>query len=530
MTLSGLVAFWALMITAYSVLPEYWKFKLKAFVGLIPTVVAFLTSSALVSYSMMIGERGPTIAMQGREFTIFPMWLQIAAYIVLFLYVLWLVRQLRKSKVTAGNLLRFQQLLSSLATNKQFDLIATVLKDNARRLAQIYDHKPIWHCIIKTRKETKDTTLPPALRPGPTELQNRVSEVFAQTISERELTEYLVEHDVSVPLLIVQVAEDKVSTFDLENYLHFVLGLLISNPTSELCRQIEQHQNIDWTGRRDFQSSQLLKFLFEDAHMAEKHTIWKPVGDYVLRYLQGQSGSIDDEYNRVTSYEAIKRERFTDPVFVGLEYFDFMIKEALIQKLEYHMWLYYLRYWTEQIVSKLEYDPDEWQRGYREFPTRYTFLLYEIIHYQLGWFDFAFDNKLDIKIKQMKSDEKSSILRCAAQCPANSLCLICESDQLPDSYKSSLTKPWWDTYFKLKSYYSGKYSEHAASFLEIMINEVAGDIFKGAFRSSLSLPLLGSITGGLNDVDIALEYVDSVTYNDIATKMKQLAQKYGYMP
>ena len=114
MTLSGLVTFWALMITAYSVLPEYWKFKLKAFVELKWTVLAFVVSSALVSGSMLMSESGWIIAINGWILTIIPTYLQITAYTVLFLYVLLIAYQLQQSRVSP----LYQTSLFSLATRK----------------------------------------------------------------------------------------------------------------------------------------------------------------------------------------------------------------------------------------------------------------------------------------------------------------------------------------------------------------------------------------------------------------------------
>jgi len=63
-----------------------------------------------------------------------------------------------------------------------------------------------------------------------------------------------------------------------------------------------------------------------------------------------------------------------------------------------------------------------------------------------------------------------------------------------------------------------------------LINEIKGDIFQGAFQSSLSLPLLAIIASGLKDVDIALGWVDHKTYNDRVAEMKQLEQELGHVP
>lgn len=524
MTLSGLVTFWALIVAAYSVLPEYWKFKLKAFVGLTPAVFAFIISSALVSLSMFVDEIGLTISIRGCQFTVTPVWMQISAYIVLFLFVLWVMWQLQKSRVTSGNLLRLRQFLTSLTVNKQFNLIAAILKDNIPVLTKIYDHRPFWRRALKSKGNVQDDSMP-FLSVKPTEHQEKVLGVLEQIMSDKELTEFLVGYDVNVLLLVVEAAEDK--AYEVMDYLHSMLDLLIRKPNSELYREVFKHQNIDYTGKRDLKDSKILSFLFGDTERAKKWWVWKPIGEYIFRYLHDRPGGIEDEYNREANYytDLHGTERYSDPVFVGLEYFDFMVKEALIQSTEWHMWLYYLRYWVEEIVGKLSYNPDEWQKGNWEYPTKYAFLLYKIIHYQLKWFDFALKSNLNIKLENLAAYDNSNILKCASQCLANCLHLIATSE-LPDSYKRSLITPWWNNYFMLKSSNKGNYSDYADFLLQTMITEVGGDIMQGAFRrgfeKGVSLHLLGGLVSSLTHVDEVL--VDHKTYSDRLADMKGLVQ------
>lgn len=154
--LTGLITFWALMIAAYSILPEYWKFKLKAFVGITGTVLAFIFSSILVSWSMLLGENGFLVPLGGEySIVILPAYLEIAAYIVLTLYVLSIFLLLKYSRVTKRNLSRFQELVSSLIVNRQTDLLSTVLRDNSEKLAIIYDSS-----IIKKGGKKATTDLP----------------------------------------------------------------------------------------------------------------------------------------------------------------------------------------------------------------------------------------------------------------------------------------------------------------------------------------------------------------------------------
>jgi hypothetical protein len=523
--LTGLITFWALMIAAYSILPEYWKFKLKAFVGMAWTALAFGFSSILVFWSMLVGENGFLVPL-GRDYSIviFPAHLEIAAYIVLSLYVLSVFLLLKYSRVTTRNLSRFQELVSSLIVNRQTDLLSTVLRDNSERLALIYDSS-----IIKKGSKKATTGLSAIFPSEPTELEATISGLFDRIISDEELTRSLVRYDVIVPLMIIKVADNRISAFDLEQYLHFVLKLLISEPGSALYREIQSHQNWgDWARSRDFKGSILLEFLFQDANRAKRLATWKPIGEYVLRYLHDRPGGRDDEYNNEASYftEPLGKEKFSNPIFVGLEYFDFMVKEAIIQRIEWHMWLYYLRYWVEKIVLKIEHKPDEWQKGYWEYPTKYAFFLYKFVHYQLDWLHFALDNKMEIRIQQGGPHDNSNILKCTAQCIANSLRLICESDKLPDKYKHSLTTPWWDIYFKMKNSNLLNYSDYAEFLLSTIYSEINGDLMQGAFESKPSPRLLGSIVSSLASFDKALGWFNQNTYKERLKELQALVQEH----
>jgi len=287
LTLSGLITFWALIVAAYSVLPEYWKFKLNAFVGLAPAIFAFIISSALVSLSMLVEETGFTISIQGWQFTVTSVFMQISSYIVLFLFVLWVIWQLQKSKVTIGNLSRLRQLLTSLTVNKQFNLVAAILKENIPVLTKIYDHKPFWRQAIKSKRDVQSDNKT-FLNIKSTANQEKVLGVLEQIMFDEELTEFLVGYDVSILLLVVEAAEDKAC--DEKEYLNSVLELLIRKPNSELYKEIYSHQNTAYTGKRDLTDSKILSFLFKDTEKAKKWWVWKPIGEYVLRYLHDRPG------------------------------------------------------------------------------------------------------------------------------------------------------------------------------------------------------------------------------------------------
>ena len=513
MDLTGLITFWALVLAAYAVLPEYWKFRIKAFIGLrgaiLSTGIALLLSLCFVSWSMFMEDGNWKIGIQ------------IAAFFVLLLYVAFLVIKLFLGKLTKDNLQRFRELVSSLSINRQYEILTKVIKSNIEYLPVIYNYKPRPRRLLPFKKsKLEDEALPRQPRPI-AKYQEEVLKFVDQIISDPSFTAFVVNYDIDTPLSLIETCENQM--YGVTEYLDTVLESLMSNPDSQLYREIQRNQNIDWMGRREFGNSRLLKFLFGNAELAKKRSIWKPIGDCVIRFLHDNPGDSEDIYNKEASYytDSSTTDRFSDPVFVGLEFFDFMVKEALLQRVSWHMWLYYFHHWTREIIDKVHYDPDEWERGYWEYPTRYAFLLYRVVDYQLRWFECAQKNKLDISLEKGETAINANILQSTAKCLAYCLRSICECKELPDKFKRSLLTLWWNHYFELEIWKKSNYPQYAQFMLKTLVTEV-----EGTYRKDKSFPLLGCIVSGLTHVDEIKEWVDDQTYKDRLLDMKQLLQQH----
>lgn len=510
MDLTGLVTFWSLVLAAYAVLPEYWKLRIKAFIGprgvISSTTVALLSSLSLVSWSMFMGGDGWKVIVQ------------IAAFLVLLFYVAFLVIGLFRGRVTKNNLQRCRELVSSLSTSRQYEVLTKLLRDNIKYLPMIYNHKPRpGRPLLFKNGEPAIKELPWQLAPAPI-YQEEVVKFVDQIISDNGFTTFVLDYDIDIPLSLIETCESEIS--GVSEYLNTILECLISKPGSQLYKEVQRNQNLDYTGRRLFNNSRLLKFLFGDAELASKRAIWKPVGDYVLRFICNRPGGPNDEYNRAEIYysDPLTPDRFSCPVFVGLEFFDFMVKEALLQQVKWHMWLYYFRNWTKEMVEKVYYNPDEWERGYWEYPTRYAFLLYTMVDYQLGWFDCALENGLNISLEKGDIDINANILQSTAVCLACCLRTICECDQLTDRFKRSLLALWWKRYFKLNGG-RNNYAEYAQFMLKSLVGEV-----EDTSRKQVSFPLLGCMISGLTHVDRVV--VNQETYGNRLSDMKQLLQQH----
>jgi len=517
LNLAGLITFWALVIAAYAVLPQYWKFRIKAFVGpglaIISTCLAILLSLWLVSWSMFMEEGNCKI------------WTQIGAFLVLFLYIALVVLTLFRGRVTRNNINRFRELISSLSVSQQYEILTAAIRDNISHLTEIYDYTPNSRRLPWFRKQKQERKGALPLYQSPSKYQEEVDRLADQVITDLDFTKFVITYDINTPLAFIETFETKVT--GVAEYLDIILELLISDSGSKLYREIQRHQNIGRGRRRTIGTSRLLRFLFEDAELARKRAIWKPIGDSVMRFLHARPGGLDDIYNKEANYytDSFTTDKFSDPVFIGLEFFDFMVKEALLQSVKWHMWLYYLHHWTKEIVAKVSYDSTEWERGYWEYPTRYTFLLYRVISYQLEWFDCAREHDLNIGLEKGDIDINANILQSAAKCLSYCLHTISECKELPDKFKQSLFTLWWNNYFELDISNKNNYQHYAQSILESIITEV-----EGGYVSKTSFPLLGCLTSGLTHVDEIKEWVNSDTYKDRLSDMKTLLQRHVLSP
>ncbi|EPJ7087001.1 hypothetical protein NK529_001360, partial [Citrobacter amalonaticus] len=170
---------------------------------------------------------------------------------------------------------------------------------------------------------------------------------------------------------------------DRDEYNTNFFTYLICNPNSIMYRELRDNQNRSHTGEYALdESNALLNFYLNDIRTAISIGIWKPVGDYVVSYIKKQKGN-SNFYNQPDNYFSSSDERWECPIFVGLVFFDVMISTAIFKRSKDHMWLMYYRYFLEGIIESHETSEDIDIN--REFPTRFDYLIYELIHNCNTW-------------------------------------------------------------------------------------------------------------------------------------------------
>jgi hypothetical protein len=159
---------------------------------------------------------------------------------------------------------------------------------------------------------------------------------------------------------------------------------LIADRTSILYWEIKNNQN--QSGHRYYipEANRLLWHIFHDAHVAEKLGVWQPIGEQMIAELDRLHLNTDEDRYNDPLGEYRERDQWKCPLYIGIRFFDIMVSEALGQNIQWHMWLYYFTHITEGICRNYHLDPQKADPD-AEFPTPYSFLLYEMISTLRNW-------------------------------------------------------------------------------------------------------------------------------------------------
>jgi hypothetical protein len=182
------------------------------------------------------------------------------------------------------------------------------------------------------------------------------------------------------------ISDDSLEDFPQQEVAHRYLRTQLTTENSLLYRNLEHNTESDSLyGYRINDENRLVHALFSDFERAEDLNVYKPIGDKTRELIREQRREEFDKYNdqQLTDTRIQDDFIFRDPIFVGIQFFDLMVKEAFHQEVEWHVWLSYYESFTREICRNYEItqysDPDA------EWPNDYSRLLYEMNSNMLDW-------------------------------------------------------------------------------------------------------------------------------------------------
>jgi hypothetical protein len=415
MTLDGLLAVLALTAAIYALIPPVPRLRVRLALWVqLPLAVAALLIVLYLELFDTVGQPCPSrIGRVCEQLTIAPEGTfrpnQLAFLVVLaWMLLAWAIHKV--ARPGAGALVAIRRLADRLIYEQRFAELIDFIEPYLPFIGRTADRKLPLQRLSAQLEEWRGEGLVATWRailnqpdPKPTaglsawrKLLPVIGKLGRWTPSQRQAEE--AAHDLlrllfTTPALRRFIVESRpyfalpllmVRTYERADFFDAYMKDLAASPSSALFQELEQNQNFANGHRYALpERNRLLWFLLADAERAEELSAWKPVGDYMLKLLRtGDGPGYLEHLNR--SPEGFEAERWHDPVFAGVFYFDVMVTSAAYQGVRYHMWLMYLFDVVERLVESYD-DSDPSVDVTDEFPTRGARLLYEAVNTLGNW-------------------------------------------------------------------------------------------------------------------------------------------------
>ncbi len=203
-------------------------------------------------------------------------------------------------------------------------------------------------------------------------------DIIRMTYRSNEIVEYIAKYK---PHIGIELMRNEV--YERNDFSSNFLVSLINDNKSAIYEELKNNQTTNNTGFLVPSSNKILHFLFSDVKIAEKLGVWKPLGDNLLKLLRQEENLQFANYlNRSADY--YDDERWDNPVYPTLFFFEIMVTKAAEQGIPWHMWLFYYPLFLDELlkcqdcsIPASEFEP--------EFPNRSCRLIYEIFDILGSW-------------------------------------------------------------------------------------------------------------------------------------------------
>lgn len=247
-----------------------------------------------------------------------------------------------------------------------------------------------------------------------------------------------------------------------DDFVNRYLKVLMTNKNGNFFREIRNNQNLNTLEAYQIEVERpILYALFNDVTVCSINEAWRGVGEPAIIEMHEEA---QREYSALRESD---REQDSDTIWtfritIAIWYFDIMVRQSIVQKVNDHMWMFYYYHFVKAILANMKNLPfpdSEMNRKSRNFD-----LIEMIFTKMMDWKDVIVKSKNDELIK--------SVYDCMGQCVYE----LAITDKLRDVDKNYLISWVWEDLIKTSA--PAAIGESTDNELTKEIVEVGFEMFK----------------------------------------------------
>lgn len=516
--LDSLITVAGLFVAVYAIIPRVRRLEISLSFGKFAWMILFISviSILYLQFYQTFRSLGLTPGLNLSRWSITT---SNASFIILLLMSIVLYIYIKIKGLSRSNVTKFREFVFELSREKKYSELFSLIERNISQVERIYNGDYLLSNLREYfKKNSNDYLLLSDFIDSPNTQNTSKKYNFIQVFvkvrkevfkllvfilpsydKEKEVAKEIV-HELLINRNTVKAIAEIRPYFALQilskdfyenhEFIGTYLRYLAEDTKSVLYHEIRNNQNLLHRDQYAIpKRNRLLSYFFEDCKIAEKYGPYKPIGEFVISYLDGlYSNKPIDSYNEPMG-DFHEDGQWESELLVGIRFFDIMVTSALYQNIKWHMWLYYFPHFVERIVRNLNpneqlIDPND------EWPTKYHYALYEITSCLCKWASSVDHIPLDQENVVL---ENTSLNHENGNIPKSSMLAlgqvtkkILTSNTISDRFKQYIMDIVYSRYFDLKRVHATK------AYAEALLNAVR--------------------LGGFRMIDVPIEYTQALLH------------------